>query len=325
MAIKNYICLAIIFGFLCLNPALAFHKYNNNNNAVKLQDVQVLTLRKGDMTTGRRLDPILQLKCVGGNAFGHLNEVKAVQCQNMGWDGSDVNWKCSALLDDKLKLRRTNILCEGYNYPDDPYILEGSCGLEFELEYSKSSKQKYNPRIENSGISSIFGLILFAGLFLLIFIIPLCVLFECISHTSCYLTGRRNTHSPRTPSLNDQANIPAPTFTPNINDDICHPSHPNIYPHINPNYDYFGANTNTGADFIPMGPTVVVNNPSTYHRSSNNDFTTGFIVGSALSSTPIVVSSTPTPVTKIETIIAHEPEKKDNERVSETFAKTERR
>ena len=37
---------------------------------VLLRDVQVLTLRDGDMTTGRRGAPVKQLNCVGGSAQG---------------------------------------------------------------------------------------------------------------------------------------------------------------------------------------------------------------------------------------------------------------
>jgi hypothetical protein len=36
--------------------------------------------------------------------------------------------------------------CAGYDYPDDPYILRGSCGLEYELNYapgySKTSEKE---------------------------------------------------------------------------------------------------------------------------------------------------------------------------------------
>jgi hypothetical protein len=29
---------------------------------------------------------------------------------------------------------RIEVVCEGYDYPDDPYILQGSCGLEYRVE-----------------------------------------------------------------------------------------------------------------------------------------------------------------------------------------------
>ena len=38
-------------------------------------------------------------------------------------------WKCDADLDSKYRFGRVEVLCEGYEYPDDPYILVGSCGV----------------------------------------------------------------------------------------------------------------------------------------------------------------------------------------------------
>ena len=37
--------------------------------------------------------------------------------------------------------------CEGYDYPDDPYILEGSCALRYTLEYTPKglAQQSYHP------------------------------------------------------------------------------------------------------------------------------------------------------------------------------------
>ena len=34
------------------------------------------------------------------------------------------------------------MLCEGYDYPEDPYILAGSCGLEYTLELTQQGRDK---------------------------------------------------------------------------------------------------------------------------------------------------------------------------------------
>ena len=62
--------------------------FSNDPGKVRLQDVQVLTLKHGKMTTGRRSSPVPQLKCVGGSAQGAFNP-QVVQCKNVGWDGQD--------------------------------------------------------------------------------------------------------------------------------------------------------------------------------------------------------------------------------------------
>ena len=65
---------------------------------VLLKDVQVLTLKAGQMTTGRRSSPVQQLNCVGGSARGQFNP-QVVQCYNRGWDGQDVQWECKSDMD----------------------------------------------------------------------------------------------------------------------------------------------------------------------------------------------------------------------------------
>ena len=42
---------------------------------------------------------------------------------------SVLQWECTAQTDKKYQLGRIQVSCEGYDYPDDPYILRGSCGV----------------------------------------------------------------------------------------------------------------------------------------------------------------------------------------------------
>lgn len=102
---------------------------------VHIQDVQVLTLYQGDYTTGRRSAPVPQLRCVGGTAMSEGYRIKSMQCHNQGFDGHDANWKCDAEVPNNMKLGRVTVNCEGYEFPEDPHILIGSCGAEYELSY----------------------------------------------------------------------------------------------------------------------------------------------------------------------------------------------
>ena len=40
-------------------------------------------------------------------------------------------------MDNLYRFGNIEVLCEGYDYPDDSYILKGSCGLEYTLDYTK--------------------------------------------------------------------------------------------------------------------------------------------------------------------------------------------
>ena len=103
--------------------------------------LQVLTLRAGEMTTGRRSSPVPQLSCVGGSGSGRGWEPAVVQCYNRGWDGREVQWECNSDMEGTVRFGKVEVVCEGYDYAEDDFILAGSCGLEYTLELTKEGKQ----------------------------------------------------------------------------------------------------------------------------------------------------------------------------------------
>lgn len=140
----------IIWGLcLLISDIQAWGFKSDNPGKVLLRDVQVLTLRHGQMTTGRRSSPVPQLNCIGGSAKGQFTP-QVVQCYNRGWDGQDVQWECKSDMDNLYRFGSVEVICEGYDYPDDPYILQGSCGLEYALELTKEGQQKSHNYYGNS-------------------------------------------------------------------------------------------------------------------------------------------------------------------------------
>lgn len=113
-----------------------------NDGSVLLRDIQVLTLYKGRYTTGRRSSPVPQLQCVGGSAGCHKFVPDVVQCQNKGWDGVDVQWECKTDMDNSYRFGRVEVSCEGFSHPADPYVLTGSCGLEYTLELTEEGRSR---------------------------------------------------------------------------------------------------------------------------------------------------------------------------------------
>ena len=69
-----------------------------------------------------------------------------VQCYNRGSDGLDVQWECKTDMDNKYRFGKISVSCEGYDYPNDPYILAGSCGLDYTID-----------RVGNSGNSNSYS------------------------------------------------------------------------------------------------------------------------------------------------------------------------
>src|SRR5579863_5784697 len=102
-----FITLIALLGFLIYSSVSETH------NRILLQNVRVLTLKKGEYTDGRRTDPVPQLKCVGGSGSNEADKVDTVQCRNVGFDGKDYNWECKSQLPKHLKLGKTEVYCEG--------------------------------------------------------------------------------------------------------------------------------------------------------------------------------------------------------------------
>ncbi len=74
-----------------------------------------------------------------------------MRCTNSGseYDAEDIQWTCQASLPPEFKLGSTEVLCEGYDNPDDPYILKGSCGVEYRLILTDEGERRYASRSQN--------------------------------------------------------------------------------------------------------------------------------------------------------------------------------
>jgi hypothetical protein len=131
--------LIFLLTFFILFVSISAHK------KVLLKDVTSLTLQRGQYTQGRRSQPVPQLRCVGGSAQGQYAPA-VVQCYNRGFDGHDVQWECRASMPKEYEFGRISVTCEGYDYPEDAYILAGSCGLEYELNSAPVGSAQYAKR-----------------------------------------------------------------------------------------------------------------------------------------------------------------------------------
>ncbi|XP_055972768.1 store-operated calcium entry-associated regulatory factor [Sorex fumeus] len=142
--------LGLLWLALATGPAVGW----NDPDRILLRDIKALTLHDDRYTTSRRLDPIPQLKCVGGTAGCDSYTPKVVQCQNKGWDGYDVQWECKTDLDIAYKFGKTVVSCEGYESAEDQYVLRGSCGLEYQLDYTEHGMKKMRESGKGYGFSS---------------------------------------------------------------------------------------------------------------------------------------------------------------------------
>lgn len=137
--------LALAHGARVTNPSKV------PRNAVLLSKVNSLTVRAGKQTASRRVSPVPQLQCVGPASVCKLYSVDVMRCTNEGsdYDADNVQWSCKASLPDEFKLGSTDVTCEGYESSDDPYVLKGSCGVEYRLVLTEKGEEKYGRKSES--------------------------------------------------------------------------------------------------------------------------------------------------------------------------------
>ncbi|KAL7946259.1 hypothetical protein V8C42DRAFT_320066 [Trichoderma barbatum] len=115
-------------------------------NAILLSEVRTLTLRgNGAKTTARRVAAAPQLKCISSKTVCDLFSIDVMRCTNQGssYGTEDIEWSCSASLPEEFKLGSTDVICEGYASSDDPYVLKGSCGVEYRLILTDKGERRY--------------------------------------------------------------------------------------------------------------------------------------------------------------------------------------
>ena len=141
MHFSNYLYLLIL---TFTTSTLVSARNSPQTQSLLLSDVKALTLRKDLETTHNRVPALPQLKCVGGSAKG-LYEIDVLRCKNAGssYGDEDVQWTCTASLPSEFKLGSTDVICEGFSSPEDPYVLKGSCGVEYRLMLTTLGEEKY--------------------------------------------------------------------------------------------------------------------------------------------------------------------------------------
>ncbi|CAL3964666.1 hypothetical protein PZA11_002382 [Diplocarpon coronariae] len=160
--------LPALFALLTLAPST--HGAKVPKNAILLSQVKTLTLRSNALTSHRRVDAVPQLKCTGP-ACKHY-KVERMRCTNQGasYNEEDIEWSCTAEIPDDFKLGSTEVVCEGYASKDDPYVLKGSCGVEYRLLLTDKGEEKYGKGGYfgggSEGEGSQFGAALFGFIFL---------------------------------------------------------------------------------------------------------------------------------------------------------------
>ncbi|EER40401.1 DUF1183 domain-containing protein [Histoplasma capsulatum H143] len=125
-----------------------------SKDAVLLSAIQSLTFHSNRKTTHRRLPAVEQLTCIGpSKKICALYTPDTMRCVNQGhdYDVNDVQWTCTAHLPPEFRLGSTDVVCEGYRDKEDPWVLKGSCGVEYRLLLTERGEQRYGELVGGYG------------------------------------------------------------------------------------------------------------------------------------------------------------------------------
>ncbi|KAF8635182.1 hypothetical protein AX15_000514 [Amanita polypyramis BW_CC] len=99
---------------------------------VSLCIVHVASTSHPNAETAGRRSRLPQLICRGKPCNMYQPEV--IHCRRLpGGYGTDIDWKCEADLPDSLRFGKVEVSCEGWSGPGDPYVMKGSCSLDYRL------------------------------------------------------------------------------------------------------------------------------------------------------------------------------------------------
>jgi len=195
-------------------------------NAVLLSKVSAITVRGGKHTESRRVAPVPQLQCVGPAEICRLYSVDVMRCTNEGadYDENSIQWSCKASLPEEFKLGSTEVTCEGYESSEDPYVLKGSCGVEYRLLLTEKGEEKYGSHINAkfAGSSGTAPSEKWAGyVFMAVFMLVLFIILRGLYNAWRADPARRTRPQPRGQGRgggggggNDDDNDPPPPYDP---------------------------------------------------------------------------------------------------------------
>jgi hypothetical protein len=223
---------------------------NADSDRILLKNVPSIILYPNTTTAFKRSQPVQQLICNSGCNF----IPSSVTCRNIGTLGEKVLWNCipSGLLPG-CELINSEMSCEGYDYEQDPYVVNGSCGIIYDVVCKNKN---------TSTPTSIKAFIIAFSVVLTLLVIVACICVVCFKkrnkseYSPIYIHRKFNDDNNK--SNNVTINNKTYGTLQDVDDLLLYPSVPvvNNYPtysetQINNRYDYV---TNPSSSLQPLPP-----------------------------------------------------------------------
>ena len=138
--------LPILLALLALLTPTIAARYTKTKDAIPLPSISALTFHAERETTHRRVPALPQLSCSGSGCQYYTPD--SIRCTNSGssYGSADIEWTCKASLPPEFKLGGTEVVCEGFDGPDDEWVLKGSCALEYRLMLTDAGSERFGSK-----------------------------------------------------------------------------------------------------------------------------------------------------------------------------------
>lgn len=130
--------------------AMTTSQFIEQTQKVYLPNVTSLLFHRGHYTfysyNKAGTNQVPQLTCYPGNNLTKTDCNKygpyVVRCHNKGInDDLNIIWECEGNTGDYFKFGNIDIKCKGYYGSNNPYVLEGSCSLNYKLELTSKGEE----------------------------------------------------------------------------------------------------------------------------------------------------------------------------------------
>lgn len=129
-----YLHLPFLFLFFLLDACLSIQP-------IHMRDMEVLSFYRDGMTGTLRGQAIPQMVLV--TPYVPEDTIpKEIICKNIGWDGLNVHWDCTADMKEDWGITNPTISCEGWTGPGDEYVVPGSCSISYSIEHHPKMKEE---------------------------------------------------------------------------------------------------------------------------------------------------------------------------------------
>jgi len=102
---------------------------------VRMDHLRMLEFTRDERAISKHGAGPMQLECVGGRAWFDRYRLDKALCTRQEND-----WVCETEVVHGYTISNVKVVCEGYDSPNDAFVVDGSCNMQYEIEHNEERK-----------------------------------------------------------------------------------------------------------------------------------------------------------------------------------------